>query len=241
MPRAPLLTALLLVGSSCSNGWPTSADLQALMVEAAKEGRPATGHPPARCAVRDSLRNVLESEKRFVCELGKLTSRQELNFYLFRDESYIGGSFPRGVADVMRAVHEMETRYLNEMRGFRDQLASNVAKVGNSAEQRSAVVAELADAFDAKFEPIATVIAKHQDFLQVAAELYELMSAQPEAIRATRHGLEISDSALLERFNAQVDVVNGKRDEVDAALQRLDAKQRRAVHWLGLAKRIERP
>ena len=92
-----------------------------------------------------------------------------------------------------------------------------------------------------QFAPIATVIGKHQDFFDVAAELYELMSAHPEDVRATRQGLEISDAALLERFNAQVDVVNGKRDEVDAALQRLDARQRRAVHWLGLAKRIERP
>ena len=71
------------------------------------------------------------------------------------------------------------------------------------AEQRSAVVDEMAGAFTAQRQPIVAAIEVHRTFVEAAAELYELMASQPESIKAMRHGLEISDPRMLERYDSR--------------------------------------
>jgi len=233
-PIALALSALAFTFSACGDAVPTSADFPAILAEAARaDKKPASGGSPARRAVRESLRQWLEAEGKYSTALGSLFWRPEVNGYLFRDESYVGGTFPLSVAGVLREALLLEARYLAELNGFRELLATNIAKSSVSAQQRSDVVAEIAGAFETRWKPIATAVERHREYIEEAAELHELMGAQPEAIQAMRTGLEISDPHLLERFNSQVGVVNGARDAIEVALQALDPDQKRTVNWMG--------
>jgi hypothetical protein len=245
-----------LVAASCSDngGAPGASEIAALVKEVAEEeaaasvlaakGFAAEGSAtradgsPARRAVRESIRQVLVASDRIGAEVGRYFRRPQLQSYLLLADSYVGGSFPATIAELLRKVQALEDAYLAETRGFAELLASKFTEAGVSAEQ--ALVAELAAAFAAERKPLVAAVEAHREFVVAAAELYELVASQPESIRSLREGLEISDPALLERFNSRVDAVNSAIDATDFALRALDSEQRKSVHWMGLAKRVER-
>ncbi len=246
-----LAVALSLALASCSGdgGAPGASDIAALVKDVAAEEAAANESAaegaatradgsPARRAVRDSIRQVLVASDRLGAEVGRYFRRPQLSAYLLLDDSYVGGTFPAGIAESLREVEALEDAYLAETRGFSGLLASKFTDAGVSAEQ--AEVDELAAAFAAERKPIVVAVEAHREFVVAAAELYELVASQPESIRSMRDGLEISDPALLERFNSRVDAVNSAIDATNSALRALDSEQRKSVHWMGLAKRVER-
>src|SRR5688572_3577732 len=168
MRLEPLLIApaLVVVPVGCSEN-PVGADLPAILLEASAED-PVQGGSPARRAVRDSLRHVLEVDKKYAAEIERHFHRPELYSYLFLAESYVGGTFPGGTAVLLREVQQLEDEYLKELLGFPELLATNLAQTGVPAEQRSAVVDEMAGAFTAQRQPIVAVIEKHRTFVEAA-------------------------------------------------------------------------
>lgn len=234
------LVALLLGCVGCGGSFPSASDLPAIEAEAAKaDAVPTTGGSPERCAVRDAVRHVLDLDQKYARELGSLSWRPELRGYLFRDESYIGGSFPLGTARILREMQELETSYLAGMAGFRDVLAKNLARTGQSAERQAATVTELADAFEARRKPMVVVLEAHRAYAGATADLYALMGGQPESVQAKRTGLEFLDPALRKRYDAEVAAVNAALDTLESALRGLDADQGRLLSWIDCRKRIE--
>jgi hypothetical protein len=72
---------------------------------------------------------------------------------LFLNQSYIGGTFPAGTAELLRKVQELEDSYLADIQGFPKALANNLEKRGVPAKERTAVVQEIAGAFAAERKP----------------------------------------------------------------------------------------
>lgn len=238
---AGALSLVVLLGCSGGSGLPPIADFPAIMSEAEGTAEVPFGREtPARAAVRDSFRAMLEVHEDYEAKVGRPFQRQQLRSYFLLDESYIGGSFPRGIAELLREVETLEGEYLAEIRGFPDVLKRNLDAAGVSHEHRASFERAVAAAFAASRQPAVAATEAHRAFVGKAAELYELVASSPESIRSMRDGLEISDPSLLSDFNRLVDEVNAAGDAADAALQTLDARQRESRHAMGLAARAQR-
>jgi hypothetical protein len=234
-----IVPALLAMCCACSGGGtPSAEDLAAIEQEALAEGAEAnTSGSSARQAVRDTLRQVVGACDGYGAEIGRTFWRSELNSYLFLNQSYIGGTFPAGTAELLRKVQELEDSYLADIQGFPQALANNLEKRGIPEKERTALVQEIAGAFAAERKPIITAVEAHRKLVEAAAELYELIASDPESVRYPREGLEISDPSLRKRFDAQIDAVNEAYDATQAALAALDPEQQKSASWLFMVKR----
>jgi hypothetical protein len=126
-------------------------------------------------------------------------------------DSFVGGSFPKEIAVLLREVEELERKY--------------VSLLQESSSKTQAV------------------IAAHQTFdrfVQVTAELYEVMAAAPASVKSMRDGLEISDASLLAEYNRRVDEVNAARDRFEMALQALTTEQRAPFSRMGLTAYLKK-
>ena len=238
-PLVSVRRAVLLVMwlSACGKGgMPTRADLPDLLAEAApSDAAPIATGSPARKAVRDTLRQVLATEKIRGEDVAYLYGRPELRDpYMLMDMHFVGGTYPLGAAELLRKVHALESQVLAEHQGFPQRLEENLAKADVAAEDRKALVDEMKEALAAKRRPVLTAIESHQKLLEALAELFELAGSRPESLKAMRDGLEISDPSLLENFNSKADAVNRAIDATNGVLNGLDADSRRSVHWINL-------
>ena len=242
MSRTALLVAALLACTGCGGSRPTSADLDELLAEAAALDYydPIPAHPTAREAVREALRKMLELDQAFTRECGKRAQRPELQSYLLRAEAYIGGTFPRGTAELLREMQQLENDYLAELPRFPELLALKLAQSDVPAGDRQALVDEFAGVVATRWRPVVAAVEAHRAFAVAAAELYELVAARPESLRAMRTGLEFSDATLEEDFDAQARVVDDAHEASQRAFEVLDTQSGGMLNWIGLTKRVGR-
>ena len=244
VPRATgiLLLAAVLGCSGRGGARPTGADLAQLVNEAAALDPSGTVpvEPSARGAVREALRKMLELDHAFSEACWKRVQRAELQAYLFRHESYIGGEFPRGTAELLREVQELEDGYLEELQRFPELLAQKLEQSEVPPADRQALVDEMAAAVAARWKPVVAAVEAHRAFADAAAELYELVASEPESIRALPAGLEFSDETLEAHFDEQAKLVNDAQEAAQRAYRVLDKQRGGSLHWLGHTKRVVR-
>jgi hypothetical protein len=201
---------------------------------------PVPAHPTAREAVREALRKMLELDQAFTRACGARTQRPELHSYLLRPDAYIGGTFPRGTAELLREIQELENDYLEELTRFPELLALKLAQSDVPPQDRQALVDEFAGIVAARWQPVVAAVEAHRAFVVAAAELYELVAAQPESIQWKRTGLEFSDAALEEDFDSQAKVVDNAHEAAQRAYQTLDTQRGGMLHWMGQTKQVGR-
>jgi|SRR5690349_2334324 len=237
-----LLSAAAFGCSGRGGARPTGADLVELLNEAAAldQSAPVAVEASARGAVREALRKMLELDHAFSEACWKRVQRAELQTYLFRHESYIGGEFPRGTAGLLREVQELEDGYLAELQRFPELLAQKLEQSEVPAEDRKGLVDEMSAAVLARWKPVVAAVEAHRAFADAAAELYELVASEPESIRALTTGLEFSDATLEEHFDAQAKLVNEAQEAAQRAFRVLDKQRGGSLHWLGQTKRVVR-
>jgi hypothetical protein len=143
--------------------------------------------------------------------ISKLFGRPELRDYLMLPESFVGGSFPRGTAVLLREVQQLEGTYLGVLQ-----------------------------ASSAPNQPVVQAHQALEEFARQAAELYELMASGAASIKATRDGLEISDASLHAQYNQHVDAVNAARDRLEVALRALTAEQQASFSRMRLTVFIKK-
>ena len=241
VPGTSLLLALLVLALvACSRGggaMPTASDVPELWREAQGESR---GGSRARRAVREAMRVVIQRQAKQRSEVSRLMGRPHLKGYLMLDESFIGGTFPKETAVLLREVQRLEEDYDAESQGFPFLLDQKLASAGVPEEQRKAAVAELTAAVTEREQPVLAALDAHVAFLEETAELYELAAAHSDSIKSMRTGLEISDSWVADQFNAQVDVVNAANDTADAAIRALPPEHSRPLTEMQVARRVEK-
>ena len=137
--------------------------------------------------------------------ISRLFGRPELRFYLMLPDSFVGGSFPRGTAVLLRQLEQLETTYLGVLQ----------ASSGSS-------------------QAVIQTHRAFEQFTRQAAELYELMAAGASSIKNTRDGLEISDPSLNAEYNRRVDEVNAARDRFEVAVRELPPKHQVSFSRMGL-------
>ena len=161
--------------------------------------------PPAPPSAEKQLELDLESELR------NRWQRPELKNYLMLTNSFIGGTFPRKTAVLLRESQELVSKYVNHL------------ETSGSADPG--------------------VLEAHKALVKYtgeAAELYELMAAQPkDAVRDTRNGLEISDPYVHSEYNRRVDLVNAAHDRLDGAIKALTPEQQMSFRRMAVATRLK--
>jgi predicted SnoaL-like aldol condensation-catalyzing enzyme len=115
-------------------------------------------------------------------EVGERFRRPELQGYLMLPDSFVGGSFPKEIAVLLREVEELESKYVSLL-------------------QESST----------KNQPVIEAHQALEQFARVAAELYEVMAAASASVKSMRDGLEISDASLAAEYDRRVDEVNAAK------------------------------
>ena len=136
--------------------------------------------------------------------------RPQLRSYLMLPESFVGGTFPQEIADLMREIEALESEYLE------------------------------GEASAADPAPVTDTHRALEQFAKETAELYELMAASSSSVQAMRDGLEISDDSVLARYNRGVDEVNAAHEELDAAIKALTAEQQVTFRRMNVASVIKK-
>ncbi len=144
-------------------------------------------------------------------EIGKRFRRPELQGYLMLPGSFVGGSFPKEIAVLLREVEELESEYVSLL-------------------QESSTGTQ----------PVIQAHQAFEQFARVTAELYEVMAAASTSVKSMRDGLEISDASLLAEYNRRVDEVNAARGEFEVALQALTTEQQAPFSRMGLTAFLEK-
>ena len=144
-------------------------------------------------------------------ELSRRWQRPELRNYLMLSVSFIGGKMPRTIAGLLRETQELVNKHVSHL------------QTSGSADQN--------------------LIAAHkalETFARQAAELYELMAAQPlNAVRDMREGLEIEDPGVHAEYNRRVDEVNASIDRLDNAIKALTPEQQTSFRRMAVATAIK--
>jgi hypothetical protein len=216
------------LGPSCAreSAFPRGEDLPVLMAEAAGSGTvPRSQDDPARRAVRLSLRVMLHLDSVHVEEVGTRVRRPHLQGYFMLSDSYVGGSFPRQTADVLREIERLTREYVASVQGYPEVLREMLESTDLPEDRREALVDEMSAAYAATQQTVIEVNRALERFVVEAAKLYEIPAGSPGAFKGMREGLEVSDNALMAQFNRQVVVVNRAGDELDALLRSMTPEQ----------------
>ena len=158
---------------------------------------------------------VPSAEKQIETELeGEVRRRfqtPELKNYLMLPTSFIGGTFPRKIAVLLRETQELEKKHVTHL---------------ESSGTANQAVLETHKAFET--------------FAGQAAELYELMAAQPkDSVRDMRSGLEISDPGVHAEYNRRVDEINAAHERLDKTIRALPPEQQASFSRMGLTTRLK--
>lgn len=239
MTRLLTATVALLIASCANQSVPTAEDVPAIIAEA--QGAQSVSKwrdSPARRAVRTSFRTALYFDSLHEAEVAKRFRTPELRNYLMLSDSYVGGDFPRKIAVLLREVQQADQNYLQQVASFPTVLDEQLARTELSAAARQTLGAEMGEVYATRQRPVLAAVTALDSFIQLTAQLYELMAANSGSIQSMRTGLHISNGAVLQRFNGLVDQVNSAHEAADTAIRRLDPEQQDRFKRMGVAKRI---
>ena len=245
MKRFATMTGLLAVSVpalfvSCGNqSLPTADDVPAIIAEA--QGTQSVAKlrdSPARRAVRVSFKTALYFDSVHEAEVGRRFRTPELRTYLMLSDSYVGGDFPRKIAVLLREVQQADQNYLQQVASFPTVLTDQLSRTDLPTAQRQSLEAEMAQAYSARQRPVVAAVTALDSFVQLTAQIYELMAANAGSVQSTRTGLQISNGGVQQRFNALVDRVNRAHEVADTAIRRLSPEQQARFTKMGVTKRI---
>ena len=228
--------------SSCSSGGgvPTSADVPALLAEAAgTKPEPKFGDTDARRAVRMTFRTMLRFDSMHVAAVAQRFSSQQLYSYLLESHSFIGGTFPQSIAVKLREVQQADLEYIAGLESFGDVLNRRLATTDISAEERRVLESEMSKAFMAEHQPVIEAVKEFDKLVGLIAEVYELAAKHPSSFKAMRDGLHIEDQLVLDRYNSLVDRVNSAHAIADTAIQQLKPEQQRRFTRMRVTKPVK--
>jgi hypothetical protein len=234
--------AVAAVLSACSNvGVPGTADVPDIIAEAAGTKPEPRRDSEARRAVRASFRAMLLVDSIHVAEVGSRFARHELSdSYLLRDESFVGGTWPKQTAVLLREVQRADFEYLAAMQSFRSVLDRRLAETDLSADERRVLADQMVKAFAARQQPVVQTVEAFDQLIGVIAEMYELAAKHPSSIKAMRTGLEVEDERVLQRYNSLVDRANSLHAVADSAVRRLEPQQQARFARMRVVKPIRR-
>ena len=234
--------AVAAVLSACSHGGvPGTADVPDIIAEAAGTKPEPRRDSEARRAVRASFRAMLLVDSIHVAEVAGRFQRHELSdSYLLRDVSFVGGTWPKQTAVLLREVQRADFEYLAAMQSFRMVLERRLAETDLSDDQRRVLTAEMATAFATRQQPVVQAVEAFDQLIGGVAEVYELAANHPSSIKAMRTGLEIEDERVLQRYNSMVDRVNNLHAVADSAVRRLEPQQQARFARMRVVKPIKR-
>jgi hypothetical protein len=234
--------AVAAVMTACSNaGVPGTADVPDIIAEAAGTKPEPRRDSEARRAVRASFRAMLLVDSIHVAEVGRRFARHELSdSYLLRNESFVGGTWPKQTAVLLREVQRADFEYLAALQAFPTVLERRLAETDLSEDQRRVLADEVAKAFATRQQPVVQAVEAFDQLIGVIAEVYELAAKYPSSIKAMRTGLEIENERVLERYNSMVDRVNGLHAVADSAVRRLEPQQQARFARMRVVKPIRR-
>src|SRR5688572_23982964 len=233
--------AVAAVLSACSAaGVPGTADVPDIIAEAAGTKPHPRRDSEVRRAVRASFRAMLLVDSMHVAEVGQRFQGHHLSeSYLLRSESFVGGTWPKQTAVLLREVQRADRDYLSAMQSFHTVLERRLGETDLSDEQRRALETEMAQAFATQQQPVVQAVEKFDQLVGVIAEVYELAAKYPSSIKAMRTGLEIEDERVLERYNSMVDRVNNLHAVADSAIRRLEPQQQARFARMRVVKPIK--
>ena len=236
----PIILAATM--AACSrNAVPTTEDIPDIMAEAQGTREVSKWRDSeARRAVRSAFKTMLYFDSVHTAEVARRFATPELRSYLMLSDSYVGGDFPRRTAVYLREVQQSNQQYLQLVQTFRTILSDKLATTDIPADRRQAITNEMAQAYDAQQKPVIRAVAAVDTFVQHAAVLYELAASRSGAFQSMRTGLEISDGAVLQRFNQLVDRANHAHEVADSAIRRLPADQQTRFRAMGVATPLKR-
>ena len=235
---AMAVSALVTITACAGDTLPSAADLPEMMREAASEEAVSRrGESPARRAVRLSLRVMHDMQAQHEREIGTRVRRPHLqSAYLLQPESFIGGSFPRESAVLLREVEQQVDQYVGIAEQFRSVLEGRLAATDLDDAQRQSLADEMANAYAAWHQPVIETNRKLGRFAAAAAELYELAAASPGSLRYMRSGLQSGDLGFIQRFNRRIDELERELETLDAAIRALSTDQQATFSRMGLTK-----
>lgn len=235
-----LMTAVTLLCISCANqSVPAAEDVPDIIAEA-QGAQPVSKwrDSPARRAVRTSFKTALYFDSVHEAEVAKRFRTPELRDYLMLSDSYVGGDFPRKIAVLLREVQQADQNYLQQVASFPTVLDEQLARTKLSASERQSLGTDMGQAYETRQRPVVAAVSALDSFVQLAAQIYELMAANSGSVQSMRTGLEISNGGVLQRFNALVDQTNRAHEVADTAIRRLNPEQQARFKRMGVAKRV---
>ena len=230
--------ATLLV--SCANQRiPTGEDVPDIIAEAQGTREVSRWRDsPARRAVRVSFKTALYFDSVHEAEVGRRFRTPELRTYLMLSDSYVGGDFPRKIAVLLREVQQADQNYLQQVASFPTVLSDQLSRTDLSSAERQSLESEMAQAYSARQRPVVEAVTALDSFVQLTAQIYELMAANAGSVQSMRTGLRISNGAVLQRFNGLVDQANRAHEVADTAIRRMNPVQQARFTRMGVTKRI---
>ena len=221
-PVSAGMVAVVLSACADATALPTPADVPVIMAEASGETPVTRRESPARRAVRLSFRVMLDLDSIHESGVRYRFSTPHLRSYLFLDESYIGGDFPREMAGHLRHVHVLNRDYLDAQPQYPDVLSDLLDSADLQDEERRALVDGMAKEYASRRRPFIGAVRAFDDYMVAAARVYELAAQYPASFTAAREGLLIDNDAILGRFNRLADEANAARAAADRAIDGLD-------------------
>jgi hypothetical protein len=216
---------------------PTEKDMPVIMKEAAGTAPIPANDPPARKAIRDSFRYLLEEDKSYNEDLEeRFRTRAMAN--LLRPSSFGHVPSMEELIRELRELKDVEAAHLEAVQRFPEVARENLQKAGLGARDVEAFEKGMAKGMGESVELLADAITAEAKWIDAVIALYQFAIDNDAAISVSNNfTLEFEDEVTqteFDRLASRVDELGKVSEEANAAF---DASQQNAQRKSGITRR----